>query len=219
MKKWIVDIREKTSDMNKKEAAEYILTYYWYHILIFVLLIGLLILFGLHYLFGNEKPEFTCVLLNQEIDTDRDNRLTEGFAALSGLSEEQIEIDSNYNFSYGDVQLSGVNESSYEKFFLRWRNEELDAVILPESLYEYCTEMGGTFRNLDGMDTGTLTLYTDEGVHTAVVLGNDRLTEEISGGEEELLLLAFPENGQHEEACRKFLSYIQEEEVCEEIVQ
>lgn len=207
MKKWIRDIREKTSGMGRRDTVSYVLTYYWYHILLLCAALAVLILFVVHYSVGNKKPEFTCVIVNQGINTEQDNLMTEAFSEVSGIAADRIEIDSNYNFSYGDVTLSGVNESSYEKFFLQWRNEELDAVILPESFYEFCVEMGGTFRDLAEMDTGSLSLYTDDGTAVGIILGEavDYEENEENG---ESLLLVFPESGNHEEACQKFIDYI-----------
>ncbi len=101
--------------------------------------------------------------------------------------------------------MEGVNESSYEKFFLRWRNRELDAVIMPESLYRFCEEMGGSYRSLEDMDTSGLETYTDDGVCTAVVLGEADLIEEVTGKNGEKLLLAFPDNSRHGELCETFL--------------
>lgn len=245
MNSWFSDIKDKTKGMSNKESLDYILTYYWYHILIFCGIVILVIIFAAHYLMGNQRPEFSLVMVNQEINTPRDNRITEAFAAFSGIDVGSIDIDSNYNFSYGDIAISGVNETSYEKFFLRWRNNELDAVIMPESFYNYCVAMGGSFRDLEMMDTGDLILYTDDGdssggsedgadgdnadgdegnvrngsdgeKNTAVILGEDRMTGVISGGEGETLLLAFPANGEHPEASQEFLSFIQEDDILTE---
>lgn len=200
MREWIIDIKQKTTHMSNKDRYSYILTYYWYHILIICSVLALVFIFGKHYAAGRVVPVFTCVMVNQDISTDRDNKVTEDFAKESGFSNEKIVFDSNYNFSYGDVKLSGVNESSYEKFFLQWRNEELDAVIVPESFYKHCKEMGGQFKSLENIDCGDFKVYIDNGKETAVVLVNDNSDEK--------LLLAFPDTGKNSENCNAFLDYL-----------
>lgn len=194
--------------MSRGEACSYIFTYYWYHMLIFFSAVALILLFTFHYFFGDEPPVFTCVLVNQAMDSERDDRITDAFSQHSGILPEQIVIDSGYNFSYGDIRLNGVNESSYEKFFLQWRNKELDAVVMPESFYEYCLELGGGFMDLNEMDTGDMPVYENQGRHDAILLGEDRLTGTLNGGEGEKLLLAFPESGTHQENCSAFLDYL-----------
>ena len=213
MKEWIEDIRKKTKDMNRKDTIGYILTYYWYHIAGFLAVLALIFVFVLHYK-TYKKPEFTCVMVNQKIDTPRDNQITEKFAKKSKMNAKRIEINSNYNFSYGSIKLDDVNESSYEKFFLQWKNHELDAVIMPESFYEYCKKLGGEFYSLDTWEGGRYETYIDSGKFTAVVLGKDRLTGQK-------LLLAFPETGKHEKVSRKFLKYLnttEGEETIEKII-
>lgn len=208
MKAYWKDIKEKTSGMSRAEACSYILTYYWYHILGFVSILALILLFAAHYAFGNKKPVFTCVIVNQEINASRDNELTAAFAKEAGLPSERIVIDSNYNFSYGEVRLEGTNESSYEKFFFQWQNKELDAVILPESFYWHCKEMGGRFEVLEEDEVEGLAVYEDAGERTAVILGTDRFMEKVSGKKDEKLLLAFPSSGKNRAESKRFLAYL-----------
>ena len=208
MKEILKDIKEKTEGMNRQEKVGYVLTYYWYHMLITFSVLALVVIFIVHYA-TYRKPEFTCVLVNQQIDTDKDNQMTEKFAKFSKMDPKRIAIDSNYNFSYGDLKLPDVNESSNEKFFLQWRNDELDAVIMTESFYEYCKEVGGEFRDLDKWktDTGTYETFQDQGKTTGIVLGTDRMIEKVTGKKEKLLLV-FPANGKHEKAGKLFLKYM-----------
>lgn len=208
MKKYLEDIREKTSEMTRKEKSNYIWTYYWYHILGSVFIIALILLFVLHYGFGNRKPVFTCILVNQEIGASQTQDMAEAFAGNFDLPVEQIVISADYMFSYGDVILEGANESSFEKFFFQWRNKEIDAVILPESFYLYVKKMGGAFKKLDEKTVEGFIPYMDDRVCTAVVLGNDSFTEKISGKKDEKLLLAFPETGIHAEECNMFLEFM-----------
>lgn len=206
-KKWVTDIREKTSEMNRKDRRSYIMTYYWPHMLGGISIIALILLFGGHYLFGNVKPEFTCVMVNQRIDTQRDEQIAESFSREAGLKKKEVVIDSDYNFSFGENRIEGVNESSYEKFFFQWQNGELDAVIISESFYRYCIEMGGKFRSIEEGEIGEFEPYMDDDKCTAVVLGNDSFTETVFGRENERLLLAFPETGKHEANSQAFLKY------------
>lgn len=210
LRKYLDDIKEKTASMNMREKVSYVVTYYWYHVLIIVSIIALLFFTVRFYVFGNQKPEFTCVLVNQEIDDERDAEIRKAFAEENDLDPELVTVDSDYVFSYGNVQLQGVNESSYDKFFLKWRNEEIDAVILSESMYEFCREMRGGFRSLEDMDTSGFETYTDGGEVTAVVLGKDEFMEAATGKVDEKLLLAFPDNGRHADLCDDFLQCIRE---------
>lgn len=207
MRKYIQDIKEKTKGMSKRDCLKYVVTYYWYHIFIIIGAIAL-ILFLLIRFFSKDNPAFTCVRVNQVWDDKLDDKLAEDFSKKSKLNQDEIAIDSDYNFSYGDVLLDGVNESSYDKFFLRWHNRELDAIIFPESCYEYCKEMGGTYRNLDEMEVGNLPLYEDDGIHTAVKIEETGWGQYLEKITEEELLLVFPTEGKHLEECQKFLSYL-----------
>lgn len=210
LRRYLDDIKEKTAGMSMKEKVSYVFTYYWYHMLIIVSIIALIFFTVRFYVFGNKRPEFTCVIANQAMDDERDARIAQAFAEENGLDPELVVVDSDYVFSYGDLQVEGANESSYEKFFLKWGNEEIDAVILSESMYEFCRDMRAEFRSLNNMDTSGFETYTDDGKVTAVVLGQDEFMEAATGKTDEKLLLAFPDNGQHGELCDEFLECIRE---------
>src|SRR5699024_2646979 len=122
----------------------------------------------IHFGFREEPPLFTCALVNQEINFTRDEEIEKDFSADSGIDEGRMEINSDFNIAYGNLELEGINESSYEKFFFKWQNGELDAVVLPESFYEYCRDLGGVFRNLKNWNTEGFTLYEEKGAITAV---------------------------------------------------
>lgn len=201
------DIKLKTQNMNLEEKLSYIITYYWYHILGVVAAFSLILFLIIHFGFGNKKPMFTCVLVNQEINSERDNKLKETFSKDSEIDIERIDIDSNFNISYRDKQYKGVNESSYDKFFFKWQTKELDAVILPESFYDYCKDLGGTFIDLSQLETGNLTLYNDNGVNTAIIATNTSLNPYLNKTDEKLLLV-FPDITQHLEQCQKFINFI-----------
>lgn len=87
LKKWIADIKEKTADMDKKETCSYIAEYYWPHILGAFSAVALILLFDGHYLTGNKKPAFTCVIVNQMTDAERDQRAAAAFAGMAGIPE------------------------------------------------------------------------------------------------------------------------------------
>ncbi len=190
MKKWIRDIREKTADMNREQKFQYIAAYYWYHILLGFLFIGIVILFIYHVTWGDRSREFTCVIVNQAVDYERDRELAEQFAADSGMKEKEILIDSDYQISYGDTQLDGVKESSYEKFFFNWQAKEIDAMVMPESFYEFCLEQGGEF--------------TEE----KIPVGMTRLRDTILEEENDPVYLVFAADKKHEKACGKFRRFL-----------
>ncbi len=190
MRKWIRDIREKTADMNREQAWEYIANYYWYHILIAFILTGLSVLLIYHIGWGDRRKEFTCVIVNQEIDYVRDKEMAEEFSAWSGIKSKQILIDSDYLISYRDKQIESVKESSYEKFFFNWQAGEIDAMVMPESFYEYCLDQGGVF--------------TEE----KIPVGTTRLGESLAEEEGDPVYLVFAADSRHKQACGKFREYI-----------
>lgn len=207
---YLKEIQKKTEGMSRRQRLEYIGTYYWYHILGVCAAVFLVLFLAVHVLCGRKQPEFTCVMVNQEIDWKRDEALEEAFARTLGLNPRQVEMDSNFNFSYGSVRLEGANESSYEKLFFRWANRELDAVILPESCYRFCQENGGTYRDLGVFDTGDLPLYRDGDTYTGVLVEETGLAFLFASPENDPLLLVFPVEGRHETRCREFLEFVKD---------
>ncbi|MDO4296932.1 MAG: hypothetical protein Q4C59_00465 [Lachnospiraceae bacterium] len=210
MKNYIEEIHRNTSGMSGKDKRNYILTYYWYHILGIAAAVSLILFLPVHVLFGMEKPEFTCVLVNQKIDYGRDREIGQAFADFTGKAPDRIEVDSDYYLSYGSVKLEGINESSYEKFFFRWRNQELDAVIMPESFYEYCKTLGGGYLDLGNFETGDLPLYEDGETFTAVRVEETGMKEYLLNETGERLLLVFPDNGRNQTECQEFLRFMDE---------
>lgn len=213
MKKYLEDIRRKTAGMNRRDKRNYIFTYYWYHMLGIGAAVGFLLFLIIHFGFGNDRPDFTCVMVNQEINYLRDGEMEQDFGEYTGMKKDRIVIDSDYNISYGSVQLEGVNESSYEKLFFKWNNKELDAVIMPESFYEYCRSLGGTFVNLDEMKTRGLPLYEDNGIHTGIWIDKTRFFDSWLENETgERFLLVFPTEGRHRDESQRFVDWIAEVE-------
>lgn len=212
-RKMMEDIHKKTIQMDRRQRAEYILTYYWYHLLFVLLGAGLLILLVRHLFFGEPPKEFTCVLVGQMVDHERDEALAADFAEASGIPLEQIEIDSDYVFSYGDVRLEGVNESSCEKFFFRWGSGELDAVLMPESFYRYCRELEYEFADLGAMCTEEQQeryrgqFVETEGRQEALYVEITRLMPYVRQTDEDRMVLVYLPESVHETAGRAFLEY------------
>lgn len=212
-RKMMEDIHKKTIQMDRRQRAEYILAYYWYHLLFVLLGAGLLILLVRHLFFGEPPKEFTCVLVGQMVDHERDEALAADFAEASGIPLEQIEIDSDYVFSYGDVRLEGVNESSCEKFFFRWGSGELDAVLMPESFYRYCRELEYEFADLGVLCTEEQQeryrgqFVETEGRQEALYVEITRLMPYVRQTDEDRMVLVYLPESVHEAADRAFLEY------------
>ena len=123
MREWLhktkEDICKQTASMTGRQKVEYILTYYWYHMLLLFMAALLLVLLVRHLFFREPPKEFTCIMVNQSIDYQRDEQLAQDFAEAFRLRPAQVLIDSNYVFSYDEVILEAANESSYEKFFFQ----------------------------------------------------------------------------------------------------
>lgn len=208
MNRYFENIRERTKYMTGRQRAEYVLTYYWYHILGIIACLALLVFLIVHFAFKEEKPEFTCVMVNQAIDYERDDKMEKAFSKAGGIDAKLLEMDSDYNISYGDTILEGANESSYEKFFFRWSNGELDAVVMPKSFLEYCISLGGEFADLGDFDTGTLTACRMNGKAVGIEVEDTRLAGYLKEDREELILV-FPKEGKHRENCQKFLIFME----------
>lgn len=190
MRKWIRDIREKTADMNREQAWEYIANYYWYHILIAFILTGLSVLLIYHIGWGDRRKEFTCVIVNQEIDYARDKEMAEEFSAWSGIKSKQILIDSDYLISYRDKQIESVKESSYEKFFFNWQAGEIDAMIIPESFYEFCLDLGGEF------------------MEKMIPVRETKIKGTLAEEKDDPVYLMFAADTEHKSACELFENYL-----------
>ena len=212
MRSFLAQIRKNTANMNGREKAEYVLAYYWYHMLGAAAAVCLILFLIMHFGFPKERPVFTCALVNQDINFARDMELEAAFAKRSELPADLLEVDSDFNISYGDVQLEGINESSYVKFFFKWRNQELDAVLMPESFYKYCKELGGAFYSLDQWDVEGLPVYEEAGKAAAIRAEDTGLAKYLRNETGEPLLLVFPDTGRHQEVCGAFLRFIRETE-------
>ncbi len=201
-------IKEQTKTMGTKQKIEYILTYYWYHILGICVLVGLVIFLIVHFAFPEEKPLFTCVLVNQKTDYEQDEKFAEAFAKSSGISQKEVVFDSDYIISYDGNKQEGTNESSFDKFFFKWSGGELDAVVMNKEFLKYCIKVGGEFYPVEEFDTGNLSICDVDGVG-AIELKDTVFGEKLEDEKEELIVV-FPETGEHLETCQKFVDYLKE---------
>lgn len=221
IKNWVADIRIKTKNMDRNAKTEYIMNYYWYHILLGVLTIGILVLGIYHVTWRKKKTAFSLVIVNQDISYQRDQKLSEDFAEWAALPPKQIQADSDYMISYGDVQLKGINESSYEKFFFGWQAGAMDAVIMPESFYAYCRKQNGIFLPLAQLsDSGQLSslpdpsadqqlYFKEDGICYGVYVTKTGLSTYFMENEQDPYILVFPAamKQDHRKAAGRFLEY------------
>lgn len=209
----IRNIKETTKEMSRKEKLEYIVTYYWYHILGIVVVFSLIVFGIVHFTFPEKKPLFTCALVNQKIDSMRDGELEKKFADFSQSEEDRIRFDSDYIISYQNEKREeseeDSNQSGFDKFFFQWSGGELDAVIMTEDFLSYCIEVGGKFHEAGKFDTEGLNLVKVDGIQ-AVDLDGTKLEQFLNGTENKDLVLVFPETGKHTESCQKFLDYLKQ---------
>lgn len=234
IRKWAEDIKVKTRDMDRDAKVEYVMNYYWYHILLGALMMGLLILGIYHVTWGKKKIDFSMVIVNQEINYARDEGIQDAFAEFAGLPSKHVQVDSDYMISYDGVRLEGINESSFEKFFFSWAAGSIDAIVMPESFYRYCKEQNGTFVELEellaaaGADgQGGISAETAEAVQNGqkkIFLQEDErcmgvyveetgLSEYFIHDEQDPYVLVFPTDLTHKGAAGKFLEYALEGQI------
>ena len=242
MLKWAEDIRLKTKNMDRDARLEYVLCYYWHHLLLGTLLFGLLLLGIYHAAWGRRKPDFSVAVVNQEIDLARDQEIQEEFAAFAGLSPKQVQVDSDYltsydtatddsvwNGAYRSTGLKGMEQSSFEKFFLGWQAGAIDAVVIPQSFYRYCKSQNGTFLELSelegyketdagegkhaqealerGTDGRQLFFVDEDGACTGVYVEHTGMSGDFAHNGKDPYILVFPADMAHKEAAGKFLEY------------
>lgn len=213
MKHYLQEIRKNTEGMTGAEKAEYVITYYWYHILGICVFFGLIIFLIVHFAFASPKPEFSCAIVGQQIDYQRDADLENDFADAEGLTEKLVDFDSDYNFSYTgkeeDKEKEGIGESSFEKFFLKWSNGELDAVVLTEDFLKYCIWSDGEFHPANDFEMNGLEVREIDGVSVIPIKGT-RLDKYLNSNEE--LFLVFPKEGKHTDADQKLIDFCSRED-------
>ena len=208
------NIKEKTHGMTGRERAGYILTYYWYHLLGIGGAVGLLVFLIVHFAFPDPPPVFSCAIVNQEIDYERDEVLAADFARAAELERASIVIDSNYHISFTEER-SAENESAFDKLFFKWAGQELDAVIMSEDFLRYCISVGGEFysaQEIENGSTNTEIAWSQVENMWVIPVWETALRDYLDKTEEELkeenILLAFPREGKNLETCRKFVTFI-----------
>lgn len=217
MKRWMQDIRDKTENMDASARWEYIRQYYWYHILLMLAVSGVVILLCYHLFWGRQTKEFQCVLVNQQTDYERDHYLEELFAQYAGMKENRVAFSSDYQMSYGDVKQEGVNESSYEKLFFNWSAGEVDAMLVPESFYRFCTDKlegeyfllhemlpDASYQRIQQRDV----IYWREGEPVGIYADKTLLSEHVRQEENDPVLLLFPRESKHPKAGGRFLEMV-----------
>ncbi len=198
VRRWIRDIRTATKNMGPADRAEYIAEYYWYHILLAFLVIGLLALIVYHVTAGRRVVSFACIIVNETVDYERDSALSGEFAEALNLDPDRVRVDSDYRISYTGHEQKGNNESDYEKFFFGWSEGELDAIVLPESFLSYCEEVGGELRAV-----------SEDGA-VSIPLRKTKLQGRIRDDGNDPMVIVFPADGLHEEETAAFAEYIWE---------
>lgn len=215
-KKWIEDIRVKTKNMDKAQKWEYIMAYYWYHILIAFIVLVIAGIAIYHVTWGNPERLFSLAIVNQRVDYDRDEKLAEEFSISSGIKSRNIMVDSDYLLSYGDIKLDDVQvkESLFEKFFLGWQAGALDAVIMPESFFNYCIGKDGEFTGLLEICPDLLNMGSEESfykyndVYTGIYIDKTKIFGDFITDNSDPVILVFIKDGSHLKECRKFIEYV-----------
>lgn len=190
---WMSKTWHSMDGMTARQKAEHIGRYYWYHILLACLALGLLVLLIYHLTWGRRETVFTCAVVNQQIDYQRDARVSAEFASVLGADEDEVVFDSDYQISYGSVRMEATKTSTYEKFFMGWAVHELDAAIMPLSFRDFCEKQGGEFAECIEL--------TDERILDRLGLVNP---------EHDPLVLVLPADSKHPEAGRRFLRYVEQ---------
>lgn len=217
IRKWIREIRDRTMDMTIPERLAYVRQYYWYHMLILAVGIGLILLVVYHAVWGGRQPEFQCVMVNQQADWERDQALEQEFAVYAGIPPDAVSVRSDYQLSYGEVRQEGINESSYEKLFFNWAAGAIDAMLVPESFYRFCEEeLGGEYRLIDEIakDADYEKFVEKDAVYRngdrpiGVYAAKTMLSDGISQRADDPVLLVFPKEGKHLKTSGRFLNMI-----------
>lgn len=194
-------------DMTKKQRAEYIFTYYKWHILGICAGVGLIIFLIVHFAFPDKEPLFSCALINQRIDYDRDDGLESDFSNYSGIDLDRIDIDSDYNISYPGHEIEDANSGIFDKFFIKYSNGDFDAMITTADFAEYCQQMGAQYTDISEFDTGDLSLYEENGI-SGIDITQTKIMDKLDISDGDKLLLVFPAEGKHHDSCQKFISYL-----------
>lgn len=209
MKLWN-DFKQKTQKMTQKEKTEYVITYYWYYMLLASAMIFLIVFIPVHFLtLKNSRPEFQIAFVNQNISKEETETLKQSFSQYADLSRGKVVFDASYVFSEDNIETDRFELSNYEKFFFQWDNGELDAVIMPESFLKFCIEAGGEFRDLDEYSIGVNMGYFINDVLCGIYVKDTKMFSGF-GETGSTAVLVFPCTGKNTENIKKFLTFILE---------
>lgn len=201
------DYMKIRDDMTKKQKVEYIFTYYKWRILGVCAGVGLIFFLIVHFAFPDKEPLFSCALINQRIDYDRDDELELDFSNYSGIDLDRLDIDSDYNISYPGHEIEDANTGIFDKFFIKYSNGEYDAMITSVDFAGYCQQMGAEYTDISEYDTGNLPLYEENGI-SGIDITQTKIIDKLNISDGDKLLLVFPAEGKNHESCQKFLSYL-----------
>lgn len=188
VKEWIRDIREKTENMGRDEKIRYIADYYWGHIALCCLIVFIAFLLVYNFTLGRHTVSLECAIVNTQTDDERDEKLERQIADTLGLKEQEVQVDSAYQVEVQDQKKTegGTDYSGYDKFFFELGNRELDIVVMPESLMQYCTELGEELNEI-GSEGKTWVYLKD------TAIGND-----VTENKGDPMVVVFPKNSRHE---------------------
>ncbi len=220
------DKKRQWQSMTWPEKLDHIWTYYRAWIFSAVFVIAGAVWLVSRYLLDNEECGFSLGLINgymEKGDVALSAELDEFFGFQEG--ETYAYFDTAYQFSYTGVENSAGDNSFYEKFFLNIRMGELDAVIMPESFFEYCNDLEPIFCDVRSVlseeQQGAWEDYyvmgqTEDGAAYACgidISHLDYINAEGMGfvGENngEAFILAFPVTGEHRALGGALLRYIE----------
>lgn len=203
IREWIRDIRDKTKDMNRQKTIEYIADYYRVHITLLCLALVVTVTVVYNFTAGRRTIAFDCAIVNTQTDDERDAKLEKEIAEVLGIKSGNVRVDSAYQVATAKsetndrIQTGGTDYSGYDKFFFELGNRELDVVIMPKSLMEYCTELGEELNTIGG--SGKTWMYLSDTV----------LRDEVSEDPDDPMVIVFPKDSRGEENasvfCQKYL--------------
>ena len=184
----IKDIKKNISGMSSKSAIEYIITYYWYHMLGICAFVGLVVFLIAHFCFPKDQSIFTCAIFGTYLDDGSMSEVARDFANECGVDESLIVFDVNYRLGENadDVQ----NEYALEKLILQWSVGSVDAVILDRDVLASIVNAGGEFTAVPTIDINQTSLA------------------EYFADEKRDFYLVFPSTGRNPDTCQKFAKYI-----------
>ena len=93
MKTWVHNIQKQMVNMTRKEKVEYLLTYYWHYMLGIVAFVSLGVLLIYHFCFNQKEVLYTCIMINQRIDYERDAYLGEALAGVLAIDKEKVVVE------------------------------------------------------------------------------------------------------------------------------